>query len=591
MSRPADLAVRVALVAALAASCTVGPDVRRPAPPTVDRYTAAGDPAAAGRQRFRMRAELAWDWWRLFRCRALDAVVAEALANNASLQAGVAALREAQEALRAGYGVFFPQVGADAVAGRERFNPAPFGGPIDPEAGAAVGDAAAASVFSVYSLAGNVSYALDLWGGNRRLVEALGAQVDVQRYALLGTYLALTSNVVNTVIAAAGYREQLRVTRLLVVAQQDQIAVARARYDAGLTAYDAVAALEAQLAATRATIPALEQRLAQAEHLLTRLVGRTPAEWTPPRIDLADLTLPRDLPVSVPSRLVRQRPDVLLAEAQLHASTAQIGVAAAAMLPNVTLSGSLGWSSNAVGTLFDSTSLVWNLLAAVTQPLFDGGTRAHRRRQATYARDVARAQYRETVLQAFEQVANALRALEHDAAAFAAQREAVVAARTSLRLARVNQRAGTSEYLDLLVANAQYLQAQLGYVEAHAQRLQDTVLLFVALGGGWWNAPGAGARARRPRRRRARSPGRAVGRPQREDRVAERAGTDLAHVDLGGHVDPGGEPVDPIDGDRLGRLAAQHDPDPPPDVVLGRHPHVLAGGVEDALVQARHRCT
>lgn len=505
MSRPADVALRAAVVAALAASCTVGPDFRRPAPPAVDRYTAAGDPVAAGRQQLHLRAEVAWDWWRLFRCRALDEVVAEALAHNASLEAGVAALRESQEALRAGHGVFYPQVGVDAAAGRERFNPARFGGPVGDEAGGAAAEAIApraASVFSVYSVAGNVRYALDLWGGNRRLVEALGAQVDAQRYALLGAYLAVTSNVVNTVIAAAGYREQLRVTRLLVGAQQDQIAVARARYDAGLTAYDAVAALEAQLAATRATIPALEQRLAQAEHLLTRLVGRTPAEWAPPRIDLADLTLPRDLPVSVPSRLVRQRPDVLLAEAQLHASTAQIGVATAAMLPNVTLSGSLGWSSNAIGTLFDSTSLVWNLLAAVTQPLFDGGTLAHRRDQASYARDVARAQYRDTVLQAFEQVANALRALEHDAAAFAAQREAVAAARTSLRLARVNQRAGTSEYLDLLVANAQYLQALLGYVDAHARRLQDTVLLFVALGGGWWNTPGA-----EPARRGAPEPG------------------------------------------------------------------------------------
>jgi NodT family efflux transporter outer membrane factor (OMF) lipoprotein len=242
------------------------------------------------------------------------------------------------------------------------------------------------------------------------------------------------------------------------------------------------------LATFEATLPPLRQKLDQSIHLLATLAGRTPAEWTPPQINLADLTLPADLPVTLPSQFVRQRPDILAAEAQLHSASADIGVATAALFPSFTLSGSYGFNSTSIGNLLKSGSSIWSLGANVAAPLFHGGTLWFHRKAAIEAYQQSLAVYNQTVLSAFAQVADTLWALEHDAEALRSQSQALDASGEALRLIRVNYQAGTVNYLQILVADYQYHQAKIGYLQAQAQRLQDTVALFVALGGGWWNA-------------------------------------------------------------------------------------------------------
>ncbi len=460
--------------------CAVGPNFERPKPPSIEQYASSATPtttiAAEGKvQNFKQGAEVASDWWRLFNSPKIDAVVKEAIANNQSLQAAQAGLRQSQDILRAGYGVFYPQVNAAAEASRQKSSPALTGG------------SAPGIIFNLFTLSASISYALDVFGGERRFVEGLGAQVDFQHAVVMATYISLSGNVVNAMIAQAGYQDQIRATGHLIDLQQEQIKIAEAQARAGTVPYANVLNLKAQLASLEATLPPLKQKIAQTQHLISTLTGRMPAEWSPQRIELADLTLPGDLPVSLPSQLVRRRPDILAAEAQLHSASAEIGVATAALFPSFTLNGTFGTASNTSQDLFKSSSGFWNLGANATVPLFRGGTLWYGRQAALDAYQVSLANYRQTVLGAFEQVADTLRALEHDAETVKAQSEALSAAEEALRLIQANYRAGTVNYLQVLIANSQYNQAQIGYIQAQTQRFQDTVALFVALGGGWWN--------------------------------------------------------------------------------------------------------
>jgi len=468
--------------------CAVGPDFVRPEAPGVTRYTPEPAPrttvAAAGRaQTFTEGARIAADWWRLFGSAKLDAIVAQSLADNPTLQAAEASLRRSQDNLRAGYGVFFPSIDAGAGVGRERSNPA------------ALGSSQPASVFNLLTLSASVSYTLDVWGGNRRALEGLGAQVEADRVTVLGTYLMLSGNAVNAVIAQAAYRAQIQATRDLVTFEKQQIHVAEAQVQAGTVPQSNVLSLRSQLASTEAGLPALQLKVDQADHLLAVLAGRTPGEYAPVPVALGEISLPTDVPVTLPSELVRQRPDILLAEAQLHAANAQIGVATAAMLPSLTLSAGYGVASNTPGTLLSATSSLWNVGAGITAPLFRGATTWYQRKAAIDAHEQATALYRQAVLAAFQQVADTLRALEHDAEALRAQQEAVDTAEEALKLVQFNYEAGIATYLQVLVADGQYLQTKQGYLQAVAQRLQDTVALYVALGGGWWNGTTA---ARQP---------------------------------------------------------------------------------------------
>jgi NodT family efflux transporter outer membrane factor (OMF) lipoprotein len=461
------------------AGCTVGPDFVRPESPRVDHYTQGKDPIvtvpADGRvQYFKQSAQVVADWWRLFNSASLDAVVKEAISNNQSLQAAQAALRQSQDNLRAGYGVFFPQMDAGFDATRQKFSPARFG------------QSSAGSVFSLFTLSATVSYALDVFGGERRAVESLQAQVDLQRFTVMGTYLALTGNIVNTIIARAAYGEEIKATEQIIRLLGEQTSITEAQAEAGIVPYANALSLRSQLAAFEATLPPLRQKIDQAGHLLATLAGRTPAEWAPPQINLADLTLPADLPVTIPSQFVRQRPDILAAEAQLHISSAEIGVATAALFPSFTLNGTYGLNNTSMNELFNKSSF-WSLGANLTTPLFHGGTLWYQRKAAIETYRQSLSGYRQTVLNAFAQVADILRALEHDAEALRAQSQAVDASGDALHLIQVNYQAGTVNYLQILVADYQYHQAMIGYIQAQAQRFQNTVALFVALGGGWWN--------------------------------------------------------------------------------------------------------
>jgi NodT family efflux transporter outer membrane factor (OMF) lipoprotein len=461
-------------------SCAVGPDFERPKPPSIERYTneaapSATIPADGKAQHFEQGAKIVADWWRLFNSPRLDAVIKEAIANNQSLQAAQASLRQSQENLRAGYGIFFPQLDASADASRQKFSPARFG------------STAPNSIFNVFTLSATISYALDVFGGERRAVESLGAQVDVQHYTALGTYIALSGNIVNTVIAQATYRDQIKATEEIISFQRDQLKITEAQSQAGLIPYANMLSLQSQVAALEATLPPLRQKLSQTEHLLATLAGRTPAEWASPEVELSDLTLPVELPVTLPSELVRQRPDILAAEAQLHSASADIGVATASLFPSFTLSGGYGSESGATKDLFKSSSAVWNLGANISAPLFHGGTLWYKRKAALEGYQQSLALYRQTVLSSFAQVADTLRALEHDAELVQAQSRALSASDEALRLIVANYQAGTANYVQVLIANGQYQQAKIGYLQAQAQRFQDTVALFVSLGGGWWN--------------------------------------------------------------------------------------------------------
>ena len=475
---------RVLAAAALAtglAACAVGPNFVRPGPPTADHYAEGSDPTATPvaegqAQRLEPGAKVVGDWWTLFGSPQLDAVVKQATADNQTLKAALASLRASQSNLRAGYGVFFPQADLRAGAERERVTLVSFGENLP------------ASVFNLFSLSGTISYALDIFGGQRRAVEGLQAQADLQRYTAVAAYVTLTGNVVNTVIARAAYDEQARATEDIVRDESGQVSLMEAQAQAGTVAYASVLSLRTQLAALEATVPPIVQHVSQSNHLLSSLAGRLPSEWTAPPVALSDLKLPDTVPLSIPSEVVHQRPDILAAEAQLHQASANIGVATSALFPSITLNGSLGTNNNALSNLFAANGTFWSLGAGLTTPIFHGGALWNERQAAIDAYDQALANYRQTVLGAFQQVADALRALEFDAQGLDAQAKSAAAAEEALKLVQANYTAGTANYLQVLVAFAQYHQARIGCVEARAQRLQDTVALFVALGGGWWDS-------------------------------------------------------------------------------------------------------
>lgn len=476
----------------LACGCAAGPDFVRPSAPPVTHYGYQEDPsvtqtAHGTAQRFAPGIMPAADWWQLFDSAKLNAIVDDALARSPGLEAAQASLRQSQDSLRGGYGIFFPQLDADASATRQRYAPVK------------LGQQAPSAVFNLFTLSASVSYALDVFGGERRLIESLRAQVDLQRANEHATQLILASNIVNTVIARAAYGAEIEATQQLIELQQQQVDLAEIQSRAGVVPYSNVLSLQSQLASYQAAIPLLQQKLSQSDDLLATLTGYVPAEWNAPAIGLADLTLPDNLPVSLPSELVRQRPDILMAEATSHAASANIGVATAALLPSFNLSG--GYSANGLttGNLMAASGRAWNLTAGATAPLFQGGTLWFKRKAAIDNYQQASALYRATVLAAFGQVADTLRALDHDAAALKAQDAALEAAKQALGLVQINYQAGLSTYLDVLNADAQYRQASIAELQTTALRYQDTVALFAALGGGWsepTNIAGATPRAK-----------------------------------------------------------------------------------------------
>jgi NodT family efflux transporter outer membrane factor (OMF) lipoprotein len=471
--------LRLVALALFVTGCAVGPDFVRPKPPPATQYTheqtpqqtAAADDQA---QHFRIGEKIAEDWWRLFESTELDAVVRKAINENLSLQSALSTLRQSQDNLRAGYGVFFPQINAGFDVTRQKFSGAEFGAPGQ------------SSLFNLFTLNGTVNYVLDIFGGERRAVENLAAQVEYQRQTARAAYLTLVGNVVNAYIAGAAYRAQIEATEELIRFQEEQVRITENQAKAGTVPYANVLAVRAQLAATEATLPPLRKSLSQSQHLLTALVGNTPDQWSPPTLDLAGIALPVEVPVTLPSKLVRRRPDILAAEAQLHSASANIGVATAAMFPSLTLSANYGQTATDIATLFTPGANIWSIGANLTAPIFRGGTLWFQRRAAIEAYKASLSAYQQAVVTGFQQVADSLRGLEFDAKTLQAQSESLATAGRTLRLAETNYRAGLVNYLQVLSADSQYQQAMLGHVQAQALRLQDTSALFVALGGGWW---------------------------------------------------------------------------------------------------------
>lgn len=484
-----SISIVVCCIAAVT-GCAVGPDFRPPESPRVKKYTPAPlpeeTPAAkvpcGEAQCFRMGEEIPEQWWTLFHSKALDGLVRLAIAGNPTAAAAEAALRQARENLRARWGsAWVPALDGEMSASREKFSAASFGQSIR------VG----VPPFDLYNASVNVSYVLDFFGGQRRELEALAAQVDYRRFQLAGTYLTLTANVVTTAVQEASLRAQIQATREILADQQQAYELVRRQFELGGISRTDVLAQETQLAQTRATLPPLEKSLAQTRHQLAILLGKFPGDaGSLPVFDLREMTLPVSLPVSLPSSLVRQRPDIQAAEALLHAASAQVGVATANLYPRITLTGSYGSQTNQSGNLFTGDSIIWNLGTGLTQPLFHGGELIAKRRAAVAAYDQALSLYKEAVLQAFRDVADSLRALELDASALRAQLEVETAAQDTLELTRKQFQFGAVSYLSLLDAQRQYQQARIRLVQAQAARFADTAALFQALGGGWWTVSG-----------------------------------------------------------------------------------------------------
>ncbi len=475
---------RLAILAAalLLASCAVGPDFKKPATPTGAGYTpekladtAATKIAGGAAQHFAIGQDIPGQWWALFHSPALDALVKEALAHNPDLTAAQASLREARENVLADEGGFYPSINGSVQHEREKFN------------GAGIGNPQEHGIFSFNTAEVSISYSPDVFGGVRRTVEAAEAAETYQRFQLEAAYLTLTSNVVAAAVQEASLRAQIAATQDIVKAESDQLDLLNRQFELGAVARSAVLQQAATLAQEKATLPPLEKQLAQQRDRIAALAGRFPNRPPGQTFELSALTLPRDLPVSLPSRLVEQRPDVQAAEATLHQASAEIGVATANMLPQFPLSGDIGTEATTIGGLFASGTGIWALAAGVTQPLFHGGTLLHQKRAAEAAFDVAAAQYRSTVLSAFQNVADTLRALQSDASALQADEAAERSAAESLSLAQDQYRLGAVSYLTLLTAETTYQQTRIALVQAQAARYADTAALFQALGGGWWN--------------------------------------------------------------------------------------------------------
>lgn len=481
----AELAIRKAgmiVFAGALAGCAVGPDFKRPAAPQVDHYSAVSDPSATvavdGQvQRFAALTEVLPDWWRLFDSPDLDSLVRTGLKNSPTVAAAQATLTEAEENLRAGQGVFYPQIDLGFGYARQRLSPR------------REGVAGPGTVFSLYTLSAAVSYALDVFGGERRAVEGLGAQVDVQRAGVEAAYLSLVGNIINTAIADAAYRAEADETRRLIALQLEQLSIIEAQAEAGLVPTANVVEMKSQLAASQAVLPTIGQQQAAAEDLLAGLLGFAPAQTKLPALALEDIRLPMALPVSVPSSLVRQRPDILEAEASLHVASAQVGVATSALFPTLSLSANYGLNGASMGDLNDPNGRAWGFGPGINFPLFQGGSAWAQKKSAEAGYQAALAKYRQTVLAAFGQVADTLQALAHDAEVAAARMNAQELSIDQRELVDANHEAGVVDDLDWLVARQQVETARIATTEAMAQRYQDTVALFVALGGGWWNAP------------------------------------------------------------------------------------------------------
>jgi NodT family efflux transporter outer membrane factor (OMF) lipoprotein len=488
--------VCLAVVAVLSA-CAVGPDFKRPAAPADAGYTPAPLPGKTDSasvhggeaQQFAIGRDIRFDWWTVFKSPALDSLVQQAFKANPTIDSAVAALQQAQENVRAQQGYFFPTVSAGYSFERQQI-PGNMGGNspgLQGNGTVVMSSPGHPAIYNFHTAQLTVGYTPDVFGGNRREVESLKAQEEDQRFLLEAAYITLASNVVAAALQEASTRAQIAAVNEIIRVNQQMLGILHHQFRTGYVMRIDVAAQEAALASAQAMLPPLDKQYQQTRDLIRALVGNLPNQDVPEAFTLDSLQLPQDLPVSLPSKLVEQRPDVRAAEAQMHAASAEVGVAIANMLPQFNLTAAAGGEATVFSQMFAAGGPFWSVAPGVTQPLFDGFTLLHRKRAADQALRQAQAQYRSTVISAFQNVADTLHALVSDAAALSAAVKAEQAAKVTLDLTERQGRVGYVNYLTLLQAQQAYQAALVTRVQAAATRFGDTAALYQALGGGWWH--------------------------------------------------------------------------------------------------------
>jgi NodT family efflux transporter outer membrane factor (OMF) lipoprotein len=501
----AAIILTAAISAAAVCSCAVGPHYHNPeapvgagyAPEPLPETTSSTEARGDEAQHYIAGRDIPFEWWELFQSPALNSLIEKAFKANPNISAAQAALRQAQELLKAQQGFFFPAVGATFQAERhkvsgntnssqtigvqgsglnllpktESLNSFPHNQP---------------SYYSFYTAELTVGFVPDVLGGNRRQVESLAAQAESQRFALEATYITLASNVVAAAIQEASLRAQIRATQGIISADEKSLQILRDQFRLGFAMRIDVAAQEAALAQVRTALPPLQKQLEKSRDLIRVLAGGWPSDMDEP-FELDHLRLPPELPLSLPAKIIEQRPDVRAAEAQLHAASAQVGVTVAAMLPQFSITGDFGGNATKIRQIFSAGGPFWSLYGGVSQPVFQGGTLLHQERAVRQALKQALAEYQSTVIAGYQNVADTLHMSAADADAFAADVEAEESAKLGYELTRRQQEIGYVDTLTMLSAEAAYQQTLLTRVQAQAVRYGDTVALFQALGGGWWN--------------------------------------------------------------------------------------------------------
>jgi NodT family efflux transporter outer membrane factor (OMF) lipoprotein len=483
--RLVPLAALFALGAPTLGACMMGPDFHSPDPPATNLYLADDQPAglvAAGisggeAQQIVQGLDIPGQWWAVFRSQPLDRLIHRALIANPDIHAAAAGLRAAQFTARAQRATLFPTMQAGVSASQNQTSNVLSSPTSNGEQ----------FINGLFTMGLTISYTLDLFGANRRATESFEALAEVQCFQLEAAYLSLASNVVAAAILEASLRAQIDATQRIIAAQRETLGILRQQEGLGAITGADVAQQEAALAQAEVTLPPLQKALAQQRNLLATLTGRLPSTAVAERFELSDLTLPPDLPLSLPSRLVEQRPDIRAAEASLHSASALLGVAIANQFPQITLSAGLNTSSLVFDQLFLPGLTGYTVGVSMLQTVLDGGALAAKKKAAQAQLEQADAQYRSTVLTAFRNVADTLRALEYDAITLQAAVASERAAATSFTIARRRLELGDTTYVVVLLAELTYQQALLVRVQAQANRFTDTAALFQALGGGWWN--------------------------------------------------------------------------------------------------------
>ena len=469
-------------------ACAVGPDFKKPDPPKVGTYTEkpvsselATAPSIGGsKQSLDPGADIPAEWWSLYRSPELDALIKQALKRNPNLASADATLRAAQENANAIFGsLLFPSIGLGASATRQQITPSTFG--------LSSGNP---NIFNLYNTSVSVNYNLDVFGGARRAVQSAQAQAEITGFQLEGAYLSLTANIVTTAIREAALRAQYQSNLEIYEAQKNLADLIRKQLEIGTASRVDLTSQVALAASSQIDLLNLDKNLSFTRNQLAVYVGDFPGNAQLAKFDLAKLNLPERIPLSIPSDLVRQRPDIRAAEAYIKSTNALVGVATANLLPQITLSGAMGSQALTTGALFGPNAAIWSVAGGVFQPLFQGGALLAQRRSAIATHEAAVFQYQATVLNAFQEVANALQALESDALALQAASEAERNALEYLNLLEQQYKLGTGSYLAVLIAQQQYQQTKFRLIDVQASRFANTAALFAALGGGWWNRSG-----------------------------------------------------------------------------------------------------